>query len=341
MARDSSRTLIAVVAFKGVIPFHLSVPCLVFGEGIVAAHDLFDVRVCAGEDVPIKTSAGFGLTDLESLELLDEADAIVIPGWRDTLDEPPKPLLDALRRAHARGAQIVGLCFGTHVLARAGLLDGRRATTHWELADEIARRYPKVVIDPDVLYVEDGNVLTSAGTAASLDACLHVLRQSLGATVANRAARRLVVPPHREGGQAQFIEQPVPKAAADSRLAHLLDSIRVRLGHPHTLDSLANQVKMSRRSFTRHFRALTGTTVKAWLLTERLARAQTLLETTDASIDAISQTVGFGSVAALRQHFREALGVSPTTWRLSFRSSARGTASPHVVGTAPSHQSSM
>jgi len=163
----------------------------------------------------------------------------------------------------------------------------------------------------------------------------------LGATVANRTARRLVVPPHREGGQAQFIEQPVPKAAADTRLAHLLDVIRERLGQPHTLDSLANQVKMSRRSFTRHFRALTGTTVKAWLLTERLASAQTLLETTDASIDSISQTVGFGSVAALRQHFRKAFGVSPITWRRSFRSPAHGTAPSGVAGAAPAHQSSI
>lgn len=341
MAKDPSRTLVAVVAFQGVIPFHLSVPCIVFGEGVRAPDDSFDVRVCAGEDGPIKTSTGFGLTDLEPLELLEEADAIVIPGWRETLDEPPKLLLDALVRAHARGIQIVGLCFGTHVLASAGLLAGRRATTHWELADEIARRFPKVVMSPDVLYVEDGNVLTSAGTAASLDACLHMLRQRLGATVANRAARRLVVAPHRVGGQAQFIEQPVPKAAADTRLAQLLDSIRERLSEPHTLDSLADQVNMSRRSFTRHFRALTGTTLNAWLLSERLARVQTLLESSDVSIDAISETVGFGSVAALRKHFRETFGVSPTTWRLSFRAPRETTAIHRAQGAAPAHQPSL
>ena len=313
------RTLIAVVAFQRVIPFHLSVPCIVFGEGMATDDNPFDVRVCAGEPGPIKTSTGFGLSDLESLELLESADAIVVPGWRETLDEPPQPLLDALVRAHKRGVQIVGLCYGTHVLASAGLLDGRRATTHWGLADEMARRFPEVTIDPDVLYIEDGNLLTSAGTAASLDACLHVLRKRLGASVANRAARRLVIAPHREGGQAQFIEQPVPKAAADTRLALLLDSIRQRLAEPHTLDSLADEIRMSRRSFTRHFRALTGTTVKAWLLTERLAVTQNLLESSDVSIDGIAQAVGFGSVAALRQQFREAFGVSPTAWRLSFR----------------------
>ena len=336
-----SRTLVAVVAFQRVIPFHLSVPCIVFGEGNPAMPNSFEVRVCAGEDGPIKTSAGFGLTDLEPLALLEEADIIVIPGWRDSLDTPPKPLLDALVRAHARGIQLVGLCFGTHVLASAGLLDGRRATTHWELADEMARRFPKVDMHSDVLYVEDGNVLTSAGTAASLDACLHVLRRRLGTTAANRTARRLVVAPHREGGQAQFIEQPVPKATADTRLARSLDSVRERLGEPHTLDSLADQVNMSRRSFTRHFRALTGTTVKAWLLTERLARAQTLLESSGASIDAISQTAGFGSVAALRQRFREAFGVSPTVWRRSFKAPRDASPPHHVQYAAPVHQPSL
>ncbi len=314
-----NRILIAVVAFQRVIPFHLSVPCLVFGDDNPATPNIFDVRICAGEEGQIKTSAGFGLTDLEPLSLLEEADVIVIPGWRDTLDEPPKPLLDALVKAHARATQIVGLCFGTHVLASAGLLDGRLATTHWELADEMARRFPKVRMRADVLYVEDENLLTSAGTAASLDACLHVLRQRLGVTAANRTARRLVVAPHREGGQAQFIEQPVPKAASDTRLARLLDWIRERLDEPHTLDSLAKQARMSRRSFTRHFRALTGTTVSAWLLTERLARAQALLESSDLPIEAIAQAAGFGSVSVLRKHFRAAFGVPPTVWRVSFK----------------------
>lgn len=318
MTATTERYLIAVIAFQRVIPFHLSVPCIVFGEG-VSEDNPFDIVVCEGEAGPIKTSAGFGLTDLVPLEVIEKADIVVMPGWRDTLDTPPGRLLEALRRARDNGAQIVGLCYGTHVLAAAGLLDGRRATTHWELAREMARRFPQVQFDLDVLYVQDGDVLTSAGTAASLDACLHVLRQRVGATVANRAARRLVVAPHREGGQAQFIEQPLPKAAADSRLAHLIDSVRTRLDQPHSLDSLAGEVSMSRRSFTRHFRALTGTTVKAWLLTERLAYAQRLLESSDRSIDVISQTAGFGSVAALRQRFRDAFGVSPTAWRASFR----------------------
>ena len=322
MTSSSSRYLVAVIAFDRVIPFHLSVPCLVFGA--VPDNNPFDVVVCAGETGPLRTSAGFGLTDLAPVDVLEQADILVVPGWRDTLDQPPDTLLEALRQAHERGAQIIGLCYGTHVLAAAGLLDGRRATTHWELASEIAGRFPRVQFDPDVLYVEDGRVLTSAGTAASIDACLHVLRQRVGATVANRVARRLVVTPHREGGQAQFIEQPLPKAASDTRLEHLIDSVRERLQEPHTLDSLADEAAMSRRNFTRHFRALTGTTVKAWLLTERLALVQRLLESSDRSMDAIAPAAGFGSVAALRQRFRDTFGVSPTMWRTSFRTPVAG-----------------
>ena len=318
MAQVQSRCSIAVVAFHHVIPFHLSVPCIVFGEAIAHSNP-FDVVVCAGEPGRIKTSAGFGLIGLASLKALETADAIIMPGWRDTLDAPPQRLLAALRRAHARGAQIVGLCLGTYVLAAAGLLDGRRATTHWEFADRMAACFPSVKLDPDVLYVESDNVLTSAGTASSLDVCLHVLRRRLGATVANRAARRLVVAPHRDGAQAQFIEQPLPDAANDCRIAQLIDSVRERIREPHSLDSLADEVRMSWRSLTRHFKAITGTTVQAWLLTERLALTQQLLESSDQSIEAIAYSAGFGSVASFRQHFRDALGVTPTMWRARFR----------------------
>ena len=313
------RYLIAVVAFQEVIPFHLSVPCLVFGDALSEEFNPFEVRVCAGEAGPIKTSMGFGLTDLDSLDVLDQADAIVVPGWRPSFDAPPQRLLAALCSAYERGALIVGLCYGTHVLASAGLLDGRRATTHWELAHELAGRFPKVKFDPKAIYVEDERLLTSAGTAASLDACLHVLRQRLGATVANRAARRLVISPHREGNQAQFIEQPVPEAASDTRLARMLDAVRQRLAEPHTLDTLAEQARMSRRSFTRHFRALTGTTVKDWLMTERLALAQRLLESSGNSVEAIARVAGFRSTTALRDSFRAAFGVSPTAWRKHFK----------------------
>ncbi len=248
----------------------------------------------------------------------EKADVIVVPSWRDVDEAAPGPLLKALREAHARGAQIVGLCLGAHVLAEAGLLDGRRATTHWEYAKSFAQRFPTVDVDPDVLYVEDGNVLTSAGTAAGIDACLHLLRKQLGAVEANRVARRLVVPPHREGGQAQFIEQPLPRTAGGARLAHLIDDVRKRLQEQHTLDSLAIDAKMSRRTFTRHFKGLTGTSVQSWLLAERLAFSQRLLERTDQSVENVSDMAGFGSVVSLRHHFRRAFGVSPMTWRRNF-----------------------
>jgi transcriptional regulator GlxA family with amidase domain len=317
MSASSSRTRVAVVAFHGISPFHLSVPCIVFGDAL-GGDSPFDVVVCAAEPPPLKTTAGFSLSDLAPLGALKKADAIVVPSWRDVNERPPERLLKALREAHARGVQIVGLCLGTHVLAEAGVLDGRRATTHWEYASELAERFPTVDIDPDVLYVEDGNILTSAGTAAGIDACLHLVRRRLGAEAANRLARRLVVPPHREGGQAQFIEQPLPSTAGGTRLAQLIDSVRARLHVPHSLDSLASEASMSRRSFTRHFNALTGTTVQSWLLAERLALSQRLLEQTDQSIERIAELAGFGSVISLRHHFRQSLGVKPTSWRRSF-----------------------
>lgn len=297
---------------------------MVFGDGL-GADSPFEVVVCTAEPAPLRTTAGFSLSDLAPLSALRNADAIVVPSWRNVAERPPAALLKALVNAENRGAQIVGLCYGAHVLAEAGLLDGRRATTHWEYAREMAARFPAVAIDPNVLYVEDRNVLTSAGTAAGIDACLHLMRQRLGAEAANQLARRLVVPPHREGGQAQFIEQPLPNTASGTRLAQLIDAVRKRLDQPHSLDSLAAEVSMSRRSFTRHFRALTGTTVQSWLLAERLALSQRLLEATDQPVERVAELSGFGSVVSLRHHFRQALGVSPTRWRRSF---ARGTHSP-------------
>lgn len=317
MKTPARQRLVAVVAFDGISAFHLSVPCMVFADALPEGSP-FEVLVCAAESGPVRTRTGFGLTELAPLSVLRKADVIVVPSWRDVDQAVPGPLIKALRTAHARGAQIVGLCLGAHVLAEAGLLDGRRATTHWEYAQLFAQRFPAIDVDPDVLYVEDGHVLTSAGTAAGIDACLHLLRQQLGAVEANRVARRLVVSPHRAGGQAQFIEQPLPRTAGSVRLAHLIDQVRQRLEQPHTLDSLAEDAKMSRRSFTRHFKALTGTSVQSWLLVERLAFSQRLLERTDHSVEKVSDMAGFGSVVSLRLHFRRAFGVSPTAWRRSF-----------------------
>jgi transcriptional regulator GlxA family with amidase domain len=313
-----SRPAIAVVVFDGISPFHLSVPCVVFGDAHPGMPP-FDFKVCAAESGPINTTAGFSLELKHSLSALKTADTIIVPSWRDPAERPPKPLLRALSSAQRRGAQVVGLCLGAYVLADAGLLDGRRATTHWAYAHDFAQRYPAIRVDADVLYVEDGNVLTSAGTAAGIDCCLHMVRQRYGAELANGVARRLVVPPHRQGGQAQYIEQPIPTTARSSRLSELIDWVRANLSQPHTVDSLANHALMSRRTFTRQFRQLMGITVVEWLQTERLALTQRLLESSDHSVDAISTLVGFGSPESLRLHFRRAFGVSPMAWRKVFK----------------------
>ncbi|MEY2632569.1 MAG: hypothetical protein RIR00_1223 [Pseudomonadota bacterium] len=312
---------VAVLAFDRISPFHLSVPCVVFGDahpGVPRAA----FQVCSWESGPLRTTAGFSLQVDAGLEALDRADIILIPSWRDIAEIPPAPLLDALRAAVGRGAQVVGLCLGAYVLAAAGLLDGRRATTHWAYAADFAARYPQIQVDPDVLYLQDGPLLTSAGTAAGLDCCLHLIRQQHGAEVANRLARRLVVPPHRQGGQAQFIDQPLPARPGDSRLAELLDWVRAHLDAEHSLDSLAARALLSRRSFTRHFRQLTGSTVGAWLLGERLALCQRLLESSGHGIDEIARLAGFASAVTLRHHFQQRFGVSPSAWRQTFRGGA-------------------
>ncbi|MEX3814049.1 helix-turn-helix domain-containing protein [Paraburkholderia sp. BR13439] len=317
---QAPRHVVTVVAFDRISPFHLSVPCVVFGEdrrgGGVPA---FDFRVCAVETGALATTAGFSIAVTHGLEALADAQTIIVPSWRDPDETPSAALLDALRAAHARGALLVGLCLGAFVLAAAGILDGRPASTHWAWADDFARRYPRVRLDPDVLYVDDGNVLTSAGTAAGLDCCLHVLRKICGARVANHVARRLVVSPHRQGGQAQYVQQPMPPNPRGDRLSGLLDWVSGNLAAPHTLDTLAARALMSRRTFTRRFRLATGTTVGAWLLAQRLARAQQLLESTDESVEAIATGAGFGSAASLRQHFADAFRTSPSAWRREFR----------------------
>jgi transcriptional regulator GlxA family with amidase domain len=313
-----SRPSVAVVAFDRISPFHLAVPSVVFGD-VHPGVPRFDFSVCAAEPGPLSTTVGFAVSVAHGLEVLGTADIVIVPSWRDPAEQPPQPLLAALVAAFQRRAQVVGLCLGAYVLAEAGLLDGRRATTHWAFVPDFRRRYPQVEVDADVLYVEDGNIVTSAGTAAGLDCCLHLLRQRYGADCANRVARRLVVPPHRQGGQAQYIEQPLPDTAQDSRLAELMDWVRAHLAGAHTLDSLAARSLMSRRTFTRRFHQLTGSTVGQWLLGERLAYAQRLLESTDQPIDTIAALAGFGSAVSLRHHFRRAFAVSPTNWRQTFR----------------------
>jgi len=311
--------IIAVVAFDGISPFHLSVPCLIFGEDQThLGLPRFDFRVCALEEGPIRTDAGLMLTTPHRLTGLADADMVVVPSWKN-LDEPvPSALVDALYRAHARGALLVGLCLGTFAIAATGLLAGRRATTHWAYADRLRALYPNIVVEPEVLYVDNGDVVTSAGVAAGLDCCLHIVRARYGADVALRLARRFVLSPHRQGGQAQFIERPVAKTPNADRFALALDRVRATIDEAHSLDRVVDAAGITRRTFTRRFQKAIGTSFGDWLVHQRIEQAQRLLEATDDSIEAIAFQTGFGTATSLRQHFAAKLRTSPTQYRRTF-----------------------
>lgn len=311
---------IAVIAFPGISPFHLSIPCAIFGEDRSAANiPHFELRLCAEQAGPVRTSTGFDIVVAHDLDGLTGADTIIIPGWHDPLALPSPALIGALQAAQQRGACLVGLCLGPFVLAAAGLLDGRNATTHWLCASEFEHRYPRVRLNPEVLYVDDGDILTSAGAAAGIDCCLHLLRRWCGAEIANRVARRMVVPPHRQGGQAQYIELPLAAHPDGEHLAAVLDWAGQHLDQPLSVDQLAEQAHMSRRTFTRRFRLATGSTVVNWLRHQRLALAQRLLETTDQSVELIASRSGFGTATSLRLLFKANFRISPASYRREFR----------------------
>jgi len=307
--------------FDGISPFHVAVPCAVFGEDRSdAGVPRFELRICSIESTrTLRTSAGFTMRATHGVGGLAGAGTIIIPSWRDTAETPPARVLDELRRARRRGARVLGLCLGAFVVAAAGLLDERRATTHWNWCDDFARRFPRVRLDRDVLYVDDGEILTSAGTAAAIDCCLHLLRRDLGAEAASYVARRMVVPPHRQGGQAQYIEQPIVAAPGTDRFGQAMDWATRNLAHGITLDALSARALMSRRTFTRRFRQVTGTTVGQWLVSQRLSLARRMLETTDRSVERIAGEAGFGTPASLRQHFAANLGTTPLRYRREFR----------------------
>lgn len=310
---------VAALAVHGVAPFELAVACEVFGiDRPELADPWYRFVVCAGEPPPLRTGAGFTIDTPHGLDDLVRADTVVVPAWsRD--EEPPEAVLDALREAHRRGARVLSFCSGAFVLAAAGLLDGRRATTHWMYAERLAARYPQVRVDPDVLYVDEGRVLTSAGTAAGIDLCLHVVRLDHGAEVANAVARRMVVPPHRDGGQAQYVEAPVPASPAEDDLGATLAWAVEHLNEPLTVERLARHARLSPRTFARRFKAATGTTPLRWLLAQRVVLAQRLLETTDQPVELVARACGFGTAAGLRQHLFRALSTSPLAYRRTFR----------------------
>ena len=284
----------------------------------------YEFRLVATTDEPIlATYGGYTITTPWRIDSLADADTIVVPAWK-AFDEPADPaLLEALRHAHARGARLLSVCSGAFLLADAGLLDGRPATTHWMYTDALARRHPAVDVDPDVLYVDGGDgIFTSAGTAAGIDLCLHVVRLDHGAEVANAVARRMVVAAHRDGGQAQFVAVPVPDEPDDDTLSPTLDWALEHLDEPLVVEDLARRALMSPRTFARRFRAATGTTPLQWLLRQRIALSQRLLETTELPVEHIATRCGFGSATALRVHFRRSTGTTPLLYRRTFRGGA-------------------
>lgn len=279
--------------------------------------DWYQFDVCSFDPAPLRALGGVTVQTTTSVRALQRAGTIVIPGWRNVGERPPEALLKAVRSAHARGARLVTICSGVFVLASAGLLDGKRATTHWRYADRLRAQFPKVQVEPDVLFVDEGQILTSAGSAAGLDLCLHLVRRDYGAEVANQVARRLIVPPQREGGQSQYIPAPI-RAEASNGLAKVLEWAERRLGDPLTVEMLARRATMSPRTFARRFRDETGTTPHQWLTHQRLLAAQRRLETTTESIDEIADAVGLQTAATLRLHFRRALRTTPTAYRRRF-----------------------
>ena len=277
--------------------------------------------VAAADPPPLRGLGGIRLDVDGGLELLRGANLIIVPGWRD-LDEAPRPeITRALREAVQGGARVASICSGAFLLAHAGLLDGRRATTHWRHTERLARLFPNVRVEPDVLYVDEGNVMTSAGSAAGIDLLLHLVRKDYGPHVANMFARRMVVPPHRDGGQSQFVLQPIAVRTND-RIASVADWMAGNVSEAITIESLADRAAMSVRTFTRRFRAATGTAPIEWLIRLRVRRAQDLLETTDAPIDHVAHQAGFGASETLRHHFRRVVGTTPSAWRNSFRGKA-------------------
>ncbi|MBO1266903.1 GlxA family transcriptional regulator [Arthrobacter cavernae] len=277
----------------------------------------FDFRVCTPEPGDVRMKSGLSMHVDLGLEAAADADLVIMaPYGRD--EDVPEPVMDTLRAAHSRGAWVMSICSGAYALACAGLLDGRRCTTHWHYSQDLASRYPAIIVDENVLYVQDGTIITSAGTAAGIDACLHLVRVELGASVAAAIARDMVVPPHRDGGQAQFIDRPMPRCGS-APMEELLRWMVENLEQDHSVNELAARLHMSARTFARRFRAETGATPAAWLNSQRVLRAQELLETTELNIDEVAREAGFGHSVLLRHHFTKVLDTSPQSYRRAFR----------------------
>ena len=328
-SRDPRR--VAVLAYNDLCTFEFGIVVEVFALRRPELNvEWYDLEVCSLERGPIRAMGGIRVEARRGLRGFQQAGTIVIPGWRNADEAPPEALVKALRAAHADGARLVSICSGVFVLAATGLLDGKRVTTHWRYVDRLTSRFPNVRVEPDVLYVDEGSILTSAGSAAGIDLCLHIVRRDYGAEIANQVARRLVMPPHRDGGQTQYVRDPVPSEAAGG-LAPVLEWAQAHLGKPWRVDDLARKAAMSGRTFARQFRLQTGTTPHQWLIHQRLLAAQRRLEKTDEAIDRIAEAVGLQTAATLRHHFSRVLGTTPSAYRQRFSTRLAPTSPVGVV----------
>jgi len=309
---------VVALCLEGLVAFDLTAPAQAFQLAAKpSGAPLYEFSTCSPGGAPVRTTSGFSVTPGNGLAALRRADTVVVPGYAGILDPPSPEALDALRAAAQRGARLLSVCTGAFGLAHAGLLDGRRATTHWAWAGELARRFPAVAVDPDALFVDEGELLTSAGLSAGIDLSLHVIRRDFGAEAGERVARHMVAPPHREGGQAQFFKPELP--ASSGSLEPTRRWALERLDEPLDVPALARHAGVSPRTFARRFRLETGTTPLQWLLSQRVLEARRLLEATDLAVDEVAWRVGFGTAASLRDHFRRATATTPTAYRRSFQ----------------------
>jgi len=311
---------VAIVVYDGFTPFELGVVCEVFGNDrwVTPGDPWYRLFICGDTSAPVTADDGFQILVPHGLEKLSKVDTVIVaPTYRPA--EVSENVFEALRQAHARGCRILSLCGGAFVLAEAGLLDGRRAATHWAECDELARRYPLLSVDSGVLFVDEGDILTGAGSAASIDLCLHIVRQDYGSEVATQLARQLVVPPQRDGGQAQYIEKPLPEVDSSNLFADTIAWVQEHLDEPVSVEDLAVRSVMSPRTFARRFQVTTGTTPYQWLLRQRVQHAQRLLEVSDLSIEAVAEKSGFCTAGNLRKHFSRIVHTSPQAYRHAFQ----------------------
>lgn len=311
---DATPPLVCLLAYDGLCTFEFGIGVEVFGLARPEFDAWYRFQTVAAESGPLRATGGITIATTHTLDTLKDADLILVPGWRGADVPVPKAVCDAIRAAHKRGARVASICSGVFVLAASGILNNRRATTHWRYVDALAEKYPMIDVDVDVLYVDDGDILTSAGSAAGLDLCLHIVRRDWGAAHANAVARRLVLHAHRDGGQRQFVQTPVPKERG-GRLAPLLDTIRETIAQDWPVSRMAQVAGLSTRTLARRFQEHHGDTPRGWLTAARIANAADLLETTDASLSDIAAACGFGSSETFRREFRRLRGVAPSRYR--------------------------